>query len=544
MIALKLLMVAVTAFDAGTPALVKDVTPGAGGSQLSGFTTAGTRTWFYRQTLSGAELWSTDATSGGTALVKQLPTGAVSALAATTSRVFFVVSPGATPHQLWSSDGTAPGTASVHDFDETRPAPDELTAHEARVFFRASESSSGTELWSSDGTAQGTALLKDIGPSTASGSPYGLTSTSQGLWFFAAGGLWRTDGTPQGTAEVKPAVTGALGSRAASAGGKLFFFGAAPSGGLWASDGTGSGTALIYSVYSLSGVDPSGLTPVGSRVVFTWPEGQRGSEPWVSDGSMAGTALLVDVKPGAEGSFPAPIVAADGRAYFRVLATQRTELWVTDGTAAGTVQVFGGTQPMLSATAEMAAAGESLAFVVDTGAGEQLWVSDGTAKGTRAAGPVLTRIHGLHGRGQTVVFSADDGTVGDELWAYAVPTRDTTAPVLTCPSVPVAVSASGNPKAVTWADVIAVDDRDGVLMATVDHQSGDAFMLGTTTVTATASDSAGNEASCHFDVVVSKTDPTAPAGCGCTSNSSSAAASLLLGAALAMCRRKRYRATA
>jgi len=55
---------------------------------------------------------------------------------------------------------------------------------------------------------------------------------------------------------------------------------------------------------------------------------------------------------------------------------------------------------------------------------------------------------------------------------------------------------------VTWVEPVASDTIPGPVAVTQSHAPGDAFPLGTTAVTYTATDSAGNSASCAFAVTV------------------------------------------
>jgi Ca2+-binding RTX toxin-like protein len=87
---------------------------------------------------------------------------------------------------------------------------------------------------------------------------------------------------------------------------------------------------------------------------------------------------------------------------------------------------------------------------------------------------------------------------------------DTTAPVITVPEdiTEEATSAEG---AVVNFEVSAEDDVDGQVEVSCDPESGSTFPVGTTTVTCTATDAAGNEATETFTVTVTPLpDTTAP----------------------------------
>lgn len=85
--------------------------------------------------------------------------------------------------------------------------------------------------------------------------------------------------------------------------------------------------------------------------------------------------------------------------------------------------------------------------------------------------------------------------------------QDTTAPVITTGG-DLVVEATGSEGATVTFAVSATDDKDGAVSATTSVASGSTFALGTTTVTATAIDAAGNVATQTFTVTV--VDTTAP----------------------------------
>src|SRR5262245_35420111 len=78
-------------------------------------------------------------------------------------RLFFVAEDGIHGRELFVSDGTTAGTALVKDIF---PGPTSsqirfLTPFGNRVVFTADDGAHGFELWITDGTASGTNLVKD-----------------------------------------------------------------------------------------------------------------------------------------------------------------------------------------------------------------------------------------------------------------------------------------------------------------------------------------------------------------------------------------------
>ena len=78
-----------------------------------------------------------------------------------------------TAAELWKSDGTAAGTALVEDIDPgtARLEPRDSTNVNGTLFFAADDGITRAELWRSDGTAAGTILVKDISTNTYGSSP-------------------------------------------------------------------------------------------------------------------------------------------------------------------------------------------------------------------------------------------------------------------------------------------------------------------------------------------------------------------------------------
>ena len=83
---------------------------------------------------------------------------------------------------------------------------------------------------------------------------------------------------------------------------------------------------------------------------------------------------------------------------------------------------------------------------------------------------------------------------------------DTTPPVVTVPSS-MTVEAAGPGGAVATYSASAVDDFDGSVTVNCDHSSGSTFPLGATTVTCSATDTAGNTGTASFSVTVVDTTP-------------------------------------
>jgi len=80
--------------------------------------------------------------------------------------------------------------------------------------------------------------------------------------------------------------------------------------------------------------------------------------------------------------------------------------------------------------------------------------------------------------------------------------NDQTAPVITCPANITVTTPVGSCTAVVPFAATATDNCGGTITFTYSQAPGSAFPIGTTTVTATATDVCGNSSSCSFTVTV------------------------------------------
>jgi hypothetical protein len=107
----------------------------------------------------------------------------------------------------------------------------------------------------------------------------------------------------------------------------------------------------------------------------------------------------------------------------------------------------------------------------------------------------------------TVTVTAKDAAGNTSTGSFTIPVKDTTAPALTVPANVVAEATSASGAAVSYPAATATD-AVGVTSLTYSAASGSTFPLGTTTVTVTAKDAAGNTSTGSFTITVR--DTTAP----------------------------------
>src|SRR5439155_6415671 len=101
----------------------------------------------------------------------------------------------------------------------------------------------------------------------------------------------------------------------------------------------------------------------------------------------------------------------------------------------------------------------------------------------------------------TVHWTYDDGHGNTSTQSQTVVVADTTPPTVNCPEEVIAHAAAGMSNSVVNFTV-SFFDTCGLASSNCVPASGTTFDLGTTTVTCTAMDIAGNTGSCTFNVIV------------------------------------------
>ena len=347
---------------------------------------------------SGEELWVSDGTPGSERRVRDLCPGPCSAIAgplqAVRDRLLFApYFPDDDSHglELWQTDGTRDGTALVktlcasYGCDLFSPLTPVTAPDGDRAVFLL-RGFTGLELWVTDGTAEGTRSFHDLG-SEIPLSTFNRVSPGDGFaWVWAADGLWRTDGTAAGTFRLKRIEELALQPDAINdfAGGERWhglLLGFLWQGELIRSDGTAAGTFRIAKVAHSEAV--KGFASLDSGLLFQVnDEVTNAAVLWSSGGTADTTGPAVDLEPLGQISGLARL--RDDCAMFRVEATadpDRPQLWVTDGSAASTERVA--VPPAGFSAGAFFPTGDGRAFLFGNRDGDDLWITDGSGAGTR-----------------------------------------------------------------------------------------------------------------------------------------------------------------
>ncbi|MDQ5859159.1 MAG: hypothetical protein M3542_12910 [Acidobacteriota bacterium] len=388
--------------------------------------------FFASDGVAGRELWRSDGTALGTALVRDIRHGPVGGclvsreISRFDDKLYFSADDGMTGRELWRSDGTAESTALVADIAEGAVGsnPENFAPTPRILFFRATHPASGAELWRTD-TLNRTSMVRDIRPGLDGSYPHPWSLLGDVIYFFAEGDLWVSDGSFSGTRVLKRGSASspvALEERA--------YFSAADTAsiGLWRTDGTEAGTALVKSIESRAGSsEPQLLADFSGELLFVATETPGVRRLWRSDGSAEGTVRVSD-RVGFH-SFAPPQPGFFRGALFVAGWDQAhgAELWRSDGTDAGTWLVSDispgpGNVVVDSRPNDFTLVRDRLFFeAYDAAHGGELWKTDGTAAGTTLVkdvrpgpdGSIPSELTEFRG---TLFFIALNGSTGGELW--------------------------------------------------------------------------------------------------------------------------------
>lgn len=427
--------------------------------------------------IHGTELWRTDATPGGTFLLKDLNPGtpgshASPRVVASGVALVSALGPNHADTALWASDGTSAGTVHLRDVSDAYYLTSFLPSGPA-AYFAAFDVATAT-VWVSDGSAAGTRPV--FGPEELA-SPGDLTllgGDSGDLDFVAPKDgrlrLWSTDGTGGGTRVVDDLAEGsslplvALGGggptvRFASA--TVVLEGSMPQftsflkdlriGAASSSGEVGVSAAIPGDRGKIREISP--FIGIGQDVFFVLSSDDGGVELW-----KAGAPGSVPQRVRALSPAPGPLYGADARfseASDHVLFTTNggdahpgSRLWRSDGSAEGTVMIHDFGSSTVDGFSPFAAFRGLLLFAVDESDGTiDLWRSDGTPEGTRAIERVgVTGANGLLARGDRYFYMTQNGADGSiELRGSGPSGEETTLLALLPPETdPYSLAAAGN----------------------------------------------------------------------------------------------------
>ena len=351
--------------------------------------------------------------------------------------VFFAADDGVHGLELWGTDGTPGGTAMVKDIHPTASSnPIGFTKLGAFTYFTANDGTHGNELWKTDGTAANTAMVMDINPGTASSSPGELTVVGSELFFSAQAGvngrqIWKTDGTNTQMVSNLPALISANALHAFN--GALYFKGRTVAAGieLWKADSSGVAQVKDLNPDAGHGLNcQGGFTDYGNALYFAADNGGTGCELFKMDGNTNAISLVQEFNPGTTGTNVFNLTVVGSTLFFEAdTPASGLELWKTDGTTTQMVRDIvpgpGSSGLAYFAPFRTPSGTDVLLFSCAYPSGSMLCVSDGSATGTTFLGHLgaPTSTKWLATAAGKVYFQAQGGSTPDggtsagaELW--------------------------------------------------------------------------------------------------------------------------------
>ncbi|HWL69379.1 MAG TPA: hypothetical protein VNS22_13480 [Geminicoccus sp.] len=357
----------------------------------------------------GQELWVSDGTPEGTRLLKDIlpgvqPVGAgaygphsITPLA--DGRALFVATDGTHGFELWVTDGTEAGTALVKDILPGTDGQQNILGitdlGDGRASFLSKNAAGGYGIWVTDGSADGTVQVsEDFGTDFLALDDAAALGNGSALYRSVSGGYWVTDGTATGTHRFDPPWTEGRGDKPsvgdflhAADGRVIVGVGSSLDGSVprsvWVTDGTEPGTHRLLELPEGSGW-VSGAVDLGDGRTLLYGGPENANTLWITDGSPEGT---VPVEGGWTGhSYDDYVPVGDGKAIHIEddPATGLNAVWLLDGTDRVLLRGPSDDNP---AGGELwwqeVGDGRTLFAVSPAGTGKgEIWITDGTAAGT------------------------------------------------------------------------------------------------------------------------------------------------------------------
>ncbi len=248
----------------------------------------------------GIELWKSDGTAAGTAMLKDITAGPQSSspmnFAVAGNNVFFTVTNPDTYISLWKTDGSTAGTVRLKDSVAASRLKHFTAVGSTLYFLGYDENKDEGNLWKSDGTAAGTISADKAGTSTIVwGRSQLMKQGNNVIYTFGSGPMKKYDGSSSSSLSSAALPLNPMGrsNHWADVNGTLYFAGQNISNsqaGLWKTDGTTAGTVPVK-----EGLTSLNYLNANGTLYFAGDDNSaEGMELWKSDGSEAGTVRLSD----------------------------------------------------------------------------------------------------------------------------------------------------------------------------------------------------------------------------------------------------------
>ena len=338
---------------------------------------------------------------------------------------------------IYKIDGTTEDIVQVTNYvkDDAFSVSNLITLNNS-IFFSGSNAENGDELWTSDGTSEGTSLFYNITTaSLASIRPFTDFIKMGKYYYFSANNgkgrhnlnsmLWKTDGTSDGTSIVKDTSydQGLQPSSMTVVKEKLLFSARDDSSAkeLWISDGSEEGTHCVKDINSdEKGSLPNALINVDNMLFFTADDGINGREIWKSDTTESGTMRVSDTSEDILGSYNIKLHTIQSMLYF---VGKDNNLYHNNGTSTQVTRINSKDNSLLGNVKNLTVVGDKLFFTAKTNSSEvnRMYVIDNIEEGATVVkeiqnGAGYDTVKQLIKVGNNLFFMVNDGTHGSELW--------------------------------------------------------------------------------------------------------------------------------
>lgn len=295
-------------YESGNISLIKDIYPNGDDSTPNQLTILNSSVYFFAEDgIKGRELWKSDGTLAGTAIVEDVRVGSGSSLPSvfgtTEEKIFnfnnnlYFLRYNGSNCNFYKSTGSNGGLTILNTWTQGEQFVDNFYVFNNQLYFIVIHNSLGiTELWKTDGSPTGTSLVKEI----SSGVNFSNYTDVKTFSFITHGNKFyfkrvQISGTP-----------------------RVLSF--------WCSDGTAVGT-ISLATYNLplSGIIPFytiedtennavGFSP--TELMFTFFDATHGLEIWKTDGTVANTQFFYDLNSGQVNANPYGYQSLNNIIYF------------------------------------------------------------------------------------------------------------------------------------------------------------------------------------------------------------------------------------
>ncbi|WP_415325495.1 T9SS type A sorting domain-containing protein [Chryseobacterium sp. MMS23-Vi53] len=256
--------------------------------------------------ISGKEIWKSDGTVAGTALIKDIAPNNGNSISNDFKIVtlnngkFYFMANTATGYMLYESDGTSAGTNPLMPMQNT-PQLEGASGGNYFVFIGFSATNGGSEPWISDGTVAGTKLLKDIYPGTTSsmGLNQKFLKLGNKIYFDSSSNgnpgygnyIWETDGTEAGTVLFNTPINNVLYGKS-SDGQYLILTKPNEWSRFWITNGN---SAQTFEMSALGMTAANGVVDFNSKVYLAGTTAKHGMELYTLDPITQVATLASDI---------------------------------------------------------------------------------------------------------------------------------------------------------------------------------------------------------------------------------------------------------